>query len=179
MAAATTLLVAACSDRSEAGSSGSAPRSAEPASSTPAASNAQQDATGRSRAWPGPPASASFPAEGVKKVVLRAGNAGEAKVEPSKDGTISVSGTPLLVGIEGRPSDRAFDSIGFASERFEDTLLVASKGEFFYIHFGTRITDLVIRVPEGVPVTKEPMAINGDEKPDLRPPGAPPRPEGR
>jgi hypothetical protein len=177
LAAATTLLVAACSDRVEAGSSASARRSAEPASSTTAA--ASVELSGRSRAWPGPPASASFPGEGVKKVVLRSGAAGDVKVEPSKDGTISVSGTPVLVGIEGGPSEGAFDKVGFASVRFEDTLLVASKGEFFYIHFGTRLTNLVIRVPEGVPVSQERLVINGDLEPDLRPPGAPPRPEGR
>lgn len=173
----STLLVA-CSDGG-ARSRGSSSAASPSAVTSSAVDVASAEGTSRSRAWPGPKQSASFPAEGVKKVVLRATQAAGATVKPSSDGKINVSGTPVLRGIEGRPSSGAFDDAGFASQRFDDALLVATKGEFFYIHFGTSMSDLVLEVPDGVEVVREAMIVNGDAKPDLRPPGSPPRPEGR
>jgi len=177
-------LLVACGDggaRSKVSSSstGSA-SSASSASAMPSAAEVPSaEDTSRARAWPGPKQQASFPAEGIRKVVLRAVLAKDATVKASSDGKINVSGTPVLRGIEGRPSDGAFNDAGFVSKGFDDALLVTTKGEFFYIHFGTVMNDLVIEVPDGIEVVREPMVNNGDTKPDLRPPGSPPRPEGR
>lgn len=120
----------------------------------------------------------AHPASGVTKVVLRATEAAAARVETAPGATeITLSGRACMQDSHGdasRPS-RA----GFAWKRFDGTLLGTTKGEFVYIHFGVTISDLVITVPPGVTVDREPMRLNGDMEPDLRPPGAPPRPEPR
>ena len=95
----------------------------------------------------------------------------------SSIGDVVVSGTPVLSGIEGRPSNTPEG--GFVFEVFGDTLLAASSGEFNYIHFGVVLTDVELVVPSGITVIREQMPLNGDKEPDRRPPGSPPRPAGR
>lgn len=126
--------------------------------------------------WPGPMITARHPIDGVSTVVLRAGWRGDEKVNVDPNATeIVVQGRPTLFGVEGEgQADGAF-----VFQRFGDALLVATKGEYVYIHLGVTIEELEITVPANVTVKRERMVVNQDREPDLRPPGAPARSEGR
>jgi hypothetical protein len=117
-----------------------------------------------------------LPLRGLRVGFSKAGGSEQAKVltSPGK-ADIVVTGRPRLWGAYGPPSPGAFERCGFATQRFNSTLLVATSCEYVYIHFGIVIEDLAITIPPGVEVEREFMVVNGDMKPDLRAPGAPPR----
>lgn len=173
--AIAALLAAACSSKPDAHPTSSAAPSAGESSAPPTSSSAASG--GRDARWPGSPVTARHSAAGVRQLVLRAGSGSDAKVTVDPAATdIVVSGVPTTWGVEGEPSEATG---GFVFASFGDTLLAATRGELVYIHFGVVLDGLQITVPPHVTVVRERMVLNQDPTPDLRPPGAPPRSEGR
>lgn len=119
--------------------------------------------------------SRSFPAAGIKKIVLRAAEAETSQVttDPTAE-VVEVSGTPTG-GAKGYHSTNPFWretpaeewGLDFVSARRGDFLLISTKNEIHYIHHGYFLKSLTIRVPTGVEVVREQRQLTGDGGPDL------------
>jgi hypothetical protein len=140
------------------------------------------------RSWPGAGAEGaepaaervarSFPTDGVRAVMLRAGAADAAEVVTvsGADG-VEVSGVPAG-GARGyhppdpnwRETPPAEWGLDFVSARHGDVLVISTRGEISYIHHHYALRSLVLRVPAGVEVVREQRELTGDGGPDLRPP---------
>jgi hypothetical protein len=120
--------------------------------------------------------SRSFPATGVKKLVLRAEAAATAHVTTSMDArTIDVAGLPESGAAGYHPSDPNWREtpadrwgLDFVSARRGDVLVVSSTNERGDIHHRYAFTSLTVRVPIGVEVVKERRQLTHDGAPDLR-----------
>jgi len=117
----------------------------------------------------------SFPAAGITKVVLRAGEADTATVTSVAGATtIEVSGVPT----GGAPGYHSPDpnwketpaaewGLDFVSERRGATLIVSTKNEMAYIHHHYAFESVTVRLPPGVEVVREKRELTGDGAPDL------------
>jgi hypothetical protein len=118
----------------------------------------------------------SFPASGITKVVLRAEDANQATVETGPAGsTIDVAGIPTGGAPGYHPSDAKWHEtpaaewgLDFVSLQRGPILVVSTTHEMRYIHHHYAFASLVLRVPPGVEVIKEPRTLTGDGAPDLR-----------
>ncbi len=114
---------------------------------------------------------------GVKKVILRAEQAENAKVSIEAIREIRVTGLPSG-GAKGYHTSDPFwretppqeQGLDFVGKRFGDVLVISTKSEIFYIHHHYALQDLNIRVPKGVVVVKEKRTLNGEIVPDLSKP---------
>lgn len=117
----------------------------------------------------------SFPATGITKLVLRAGDANTATVATGARGSaIEISGIPTG-GAKGyhspdpkwRETPAAERGLDFVSVQRGPVLVVSTKNEMRYIHHHYAFASLAVRVPPGVVVVKEPRTLTGDGAPDL------------
>jgi hypothetical protein len=117
----------------------------------------------------------SFKANGVKKVVLRAGDAEQAVVK-SAPGTrwITISGRPEGDAQGYHPIDPNWREtpawewgLDFKAKSFGPVLVISTENEISYIHHYYHLGGLVISVPEGVEIIKEPRKLTGEGPPDL------------
>jgi hypothetical protein len=120
----------------------------------------------------------SFPAEGVMKVILRAGTADTAEVTAVPGSAIiDVSGLPTG-GAKGyhspdptwRETPAAKWGLDFVFARHGQAVVISTKNEIHYIHHGYFLQSIVLRVPAGVEVVRERRTLSGDGAPDLREP---------
>ena len=136
------------------------------AQSTSAA--AQKDEPGVSR---------TFPATGIKTVVLRAADAARATVQRSERDTIEVSGK--MRG--GAPGYRSTDpkwretpatewGLDFVGQQFGDVLVLSTKNEIAFIHHSYGLHSLVVSVPASVQVVPVVRELTGNGAPDLSAP---------
>jgi len=132
----------------------------------------------QARATASPPQHAlrrSFPAAGITQVVLRAQDANQATVETGASGSaIEVSGIPTGGAPGYHPSDPKWREtpaaewgLDFVSLQRGPILVVSTTHEMRYIHHHYAFASLVLRVPPGVEVIKEPRTLTGDGAPDL------------
>lgn len=122
--------------------------------------------------------SQSFPAKGVRKVILRAEAANSADVvsDPTLD-AVYISGI-TAGGARGyhpgnpfwRETPPAEWGLDFVSTQFGDVLIISTKNEIRYIHHHYFLNSLEMRIPERIEVVKESRTLDGDGKPDLREP---------
>ena len=126
---------------------------------------------------PARPITRTFPAAGIKKVVLRAKQAQGAKVRVDAGDQIQVTGLPTG-GAEGYHSPDPFWretpakdwGLDFVAKQYGDVLVISSKKEISYIHHYYALANLSIQVPEDVVVVKEKRKLSGDGAPDLKKP---------
>jgi len=117
----------------------------------------------------------SFPAAGITKLVLRAGDADTATVETgARDSAIEVSGIPTGGAAGYRSADPTWREtpaaewgLDFVSVRRGPILVVSTKNEMRYIHHHYGLASLAVRVPPGVEVVREQRTLTGDGAPDL------------
>jgi len=122
--------------------------------------------------------SRSFPAAGVKKIILRASTAETSQVtaDPTAE-AVGVSGLPAG-GAKGYHSTDPFWreipaaewGLDFVSARHGDVLVISTKNEIHYIHHGYFLESVEQLVPAGVDVMREPRKLTGDGMPDLEVP---------
>jgi hypothetical protein len=120
----------------------------------------------------------SFDATGVKRVVVRAGEAERAEVKTIPGGrSITVSGIAEGGAAGYHPADPNWREtpasrwgLDFKARSFGPTLVVSTENEIRYIHHDYHLGGLVISVPEGVEVVKEDRKLTGEGPPDLTPP---------
>lgn len=129
---------------------------------------------------PVPPVVRTFPATGIKTVILRAGSADTAEILVDERTTVvEVSGIPGG-GAKGYHSpDRTWKEttaadwgLDFTAQQFGDKLVISTTSEIAYIHHLYTLKTLVLKIPPGVKVIREPRDLTGDGKPDLREPVA-------
>jgi hypothetical protein len=119
--------------------------------------------------------SRSFPAPGVRKVILRAwaGKSTQVVVEPAA-ATVEVSGF-AAGGAEGYHSPNPFWretpaaqwGLDFVSARHGKVLVISTKNEIEYIHHHYVLESVTLRVPAGIEVVCERRDLTGDGAPDL------------
>jgi hypothetical protein len=117
----------------------------------------------------------SFPAAGITKLVLRAGDADHATVETGVAGSaIEVTGIPTGGAAGYHPSDPTWREtpaaqwgLDFVSVQRGPMLVVSTKNEMHYIHHHYAFASVTVRVPPGIDVVKEPRTLTGDGAPDL------------
>jgi hypothetical protein len=122
----------------------------------------------------------SFDATGVKRVVLRAGEAEQAEINSLPGGRfVTVSGIPEggAAGYHSpdpnwRETPPASWGMGFKARPFGPTMVVSTENEVLYIHHHYHLGGLMIAVPQGVEVIREGRKLNGDGAPDLSPPAS-------
>ncbi len=120
----------------------------------------------------------TFEATGIKRVILRAGDAERAEVKSVPGGrSITVSGMPQGGAVGYHPADPSWREtpasswgLGFKTRSFGPTLVVSTENEIRYIHHDYRLGSLAISVPQGVEVIKENRELTGEGAPDLAPP---------
>jgi hypothetical protein len=122
--------------------------------------------------------SRSFPAAGIKKIILRAAEAETSAVtnDPAT-AAVEVSGLPAG-GAEGyhspdpnwRETPAAEWGLDFVSARHGEVLVISTKNEIHHIHYGYFLKSVALRVPPGVEVVPEPRELTGYGGPDLEAP---------
>jgi hypothetical protein len=124
-----------------------------------------------------PTVSRTFPAAGIKTVILRAADAARATVHHSDRDTIEVSGK-MRGGAGGyhspdpkwRETPVTEWGLDFEGKLFGDVLVLSSKNEMAFVHHAYDLHSLVVSVPTGVQVVPVPRELSGDGAPDLSPP---------
>jgi hypothetical protein len=120
----------------------------------------------------------SFPADGVKRVILRAAMADAAEASAvAVAEAVEVSGLPSG-GARGyhspdptwRETPAANWGLDFVSAQFGEVLVISTKNEIHYIHHTYFLESIVLRVPAGVEVVRDERKLTGDGAPDLREP---------
>ncbi len=120
----------------------------------------------------------TFNATGVRKVILRAGDAEGVvvKIVPSGQ-SITMSGIPEggALGYHSpdpnwRETPASKWGLNFQAKSFGPTLLNSTDNEISYIHHQYKLGSLTITIPEGVEVVKENRKLTGEGMPDLAPP---------
>jgi len=120
----------------------------------------------------------SFPANGVKRLILRASAATQAEINYIPGAAeIEVSGRPSGGAKGYHPSDpnwretpAAEWGLDFEGKQYGDVLVVSTKYEIHYIHHHYVFTELQIRVPAGVEVMREARHLSGEGAAELDPP---------
>ena len=120
-----------------------------------------------------------FDADGITRVVLRAGNAADARLGtvPPDPTTVAVSGLPRG-GAEGyhpadpnwRETPAAVWGLDFVARRFGATLVISTKNEIEYIHHHYDLEGVAIQLPGGVALVREPRRLSADGAANLSPP---------
>ena len=128
--------------------------------------------------------SRSFPIQGAKTIILRAGVADEAQVKTLPGAVdVAVSGFPVGGAIGYHPADPNFDwittlperrGLDFKSELHGTVLVISTTHEINYVHHQYVLNDMEIVVPPGIEVVKEKRELNGDGSPSLSLPASPP-----
>lgn len=120
-----------------------------------------------------------FDAQGIKRVILRAGEATEATATVSEAATatpvIKISAHPSGGAAGYHPADphwretpAAAWGMDFAASRFGSTLVISTKNEISYIHHQYRLKDIHIALPsKSLRLIRQPRQLNGDGAPDL------------
>jgi hypothetical protein len=125
-----------------------------------------------------PRISRSFPAPGVKKIILRAAAAetSEVTTDPAA-GAVEGSGVPAggAAGYHSpnplwRETPASQWGLDFVSARHGEVLVISTKNEIHYIHHGYFLKSVALRVPAGVEVVRQPRKLTGDGGPDLAAP---------
>jgi hypothetical protein len=122
----------------------------------------------------------TFPATGVKKVVVRAAAADTAivTVDPKLD-VVEISGQPAGGARGYHPSDPNWKEtppgdwgLDFVSARYGSVLVISTRSEIHYIHHRYAFNNVKIRVLSGVEVVRERRELTGDGegKPNLAKP---------
>jgi hypothetical protein len=116
-----------------------------------------------------------FSAEGIKVVVLRAGNADEVKLlrRPNpREITVSGLGAGGAKGFHS--SDRNWKEtppkewgLDFVARQFGDVLVISTFNEIRFMHHAYRLRELELSVPMGVEVKLQKRELSGDGKADL------------
>lgn len=122
----------------------------------------------------------SFPAGGIRTVVLRAEAAERAEVVTLPGGrTVTVSGVPEGGAAGYHPADPNWREtpasrwgLDFRAKAFGPTLVISSSAEISYIHHHYHLDRIRIAVPQGVKVIKENRQLTGEGAPDLAEPVA-------
>ena len=120
---------------------------------------------------------ASFPADGVERVVLRAAGASNAHVIEGQPGIVKITGS-AAGGAAGyhspepnwKETPASQWGMTFLSKRFGTTLVVSSVNEISYIHHHYAIRNLEVELPASVQLVREPRQLSGAGTPDLRSP---------
>ena len=120
---------------------------------------------------------ASFPADGIERVVLRAAGASNAQVVPGRFGIVKVTGS-ATGGAAGyhspdpnwKETPASQWGMTFLSKRFGTTLVVSSVNEIGYIHHQYAIRDLEVELPASVQLVREPRQLSGSGTADLHSP---------
>ena len=120
----------------------------------------------------------TFPASGVKKIILRAANADttEVTIDPIRD-EIDISGIPTC-GAKGyhspdpnwRETPASEWGLNFVAARHGNILVISSKSEILYIHHHYVLQSVKLRIPTEVDVVRVPRELTGDGEPDLKEP---------
>ena len=120
-----------------------------------------------------------FDADGITRVVLRAGNAADARLGtvPPDPTAVAVSGLPRG-GAEGyhpadpnwRETPAAEWGLDFVARRFGATLVISTKNEIEYIHHHYDLEDVAIQLPGRVALVREPRRLSADGAANLSPP---------
>ncbi len=127
---------------------------------------------------PGARVSRSFPAAGVKKVIVRAAAVETCEVTVDQyAAAIEISGLPAG-GAKGyhspdpnwRETPAAEWGLDFVSARHGDVVVISTKNEIHYIHHSYFLQSVALRVPGGVEVVREPRKLTGEGAPDLEAP---------
>jgi len=120
-----------------------------------------------------------FDAKGIKRVILRAGEAAEATATVSEDETaspvIKISARPAGGAAGYHPADPHWREtpatawgMDFAASRFGSTLVISTKNEISYIHHQYLLQDIHISLPsKSLRLIRQPRQLNGDGAPDL------------
>lgn len=120
-----------------------------------------------------------FEAQGIKRVILRAGEAAEATATVSEVTTatpvIKISARPAGGAAGYHPADphwretpAAAWGMDFAASRFGNTLVISTKNEISYIHHQYRLKDIHIILPfKSLRFIRQSRQLNGDGAPDL------------
>jgi hypothetical protein len=122
--------------------------------------------------------SRSFPADGIKKIILRSSDAETCEVttDPTAK-AIEISGLPEG-GAKGyhtadpnwRETPAAEWGLDFVSARHGNLLVVSTKNEILYIHHCYFLKSVVLRIPPDVEVVRVQRNLTGDGQPNLEVP---------
>jgi len=119
----------------------------------------------------------SFPADGIKKVVVRAAEIESATITTDSPSTVEISGLPTGDARGYHPSDPNWREtpaeqwgFDFVAQRRGGVLVISSKSEIDYIHHHYVLAELRVRVPPGVEVVRQPRQFSGSGEPDLSEP---------
>ncbi|MFT3736407.1 MAG: hypothetical protein QM776_15545 [Rhodocyclaceae bacterium] len=126
-----------------------------------------------------PIVSADFPAANISKVILRAGNAADAKVIAGEASLSSVVISATAGGGAGgyhspdpnwKETPASDWGMAFVARAFGSTLVISTKNETRYIHHHYFLEGIRIQVPPHIQVIREPRILKGDGSPDLSAP---------
>ena len=121
------------------------------------------------------PVTATFPAESISKVIVRAAMADSAVVITNPKSTVvEVSGIPEGGAKGYHPLDPSWREtpphewgLAFVAARHGDILVVSSRNEIHYIHHLYRLDNLRISVPPQITVIRQSRELTGKGDPDL------------
>jgi hypothetical protein len=126
-----------------------------------------------------PLVNATFPANQIKRVILRASAAEQATVSyPARlTKRISISGVPSGSAKGYRSPDPDWKEtpasewgLGFVAKQYGDALVISSRNEMQYIHHRYTLESLRIELPAGVVLVSEGRVLDGDGKANLSSP---------
>jgi hypothetical protein len=120
----------------------------------------------------------SFPALGIKKVILRAAAAQSSEIiaDPVIK-AVEVSGVPTG-GAQGyhspdpswRETPAAQWGLDFVSTRYGELMVISTLNEISYLHHFYSLESVALRFPNGIEVVREPRKLTGDGAPNLEEP---------
>lgn len=122
---------------------------------------------------------ATFPADGITKVVLRASAAKQVSIvaRESSPASVRVSGVASGGARGYQPPDPDWKEtppaewgLKFVARRFGDTLVVSSENEMHYIHHHYTLESIKLELPAGIEIVREPRALDGNGQPNLASP---------
>jgi hypothetical protein len=140
-------------------------------------SHATAEATAAAAQKDAPTVSRSFPAAGIKTVVVRAADAARATIQHTDHDRIQISGT-MRGGAPGyhspdpnwRETPASEWGLDFVGKQFGDVLILSTKNEIAFVHHSYDLHSIVVSVPAGVQVVQVPRELTGNGAPDLSPP---------
>jgi hypothetical protein len=120
-----------------------------------------------------------FEAAGIRRVILRAGNADSALVTYVRTAApaVKISGSPFGGAPGYHPADPTWREspaaqwgLDFETKRYGTTLVISTVNEISYIHHQYRLETLQIDVPEAVRFIRKVRQLDGQGAADLSPP---------
>ena len=108
---------------------------------------------------------ATFPANGIREIILRSAYAETAEVQ-------AVSRRRAVMRIAARPQCEAEIppeslNLSFAAKRYDDVLIISSVNEVTYQHRDYDLQVIKLQIPAGIIVTRERRVLNGSGLADL------------